>query len=432
MPAAKKQSKIFYGWWVVIAAATMSWCGSGLHFYGFSVVFKAIITHFGWTRAITAGAFSLARLEGSLEGPIAGWLIDKLGPRRMAFFGAAIVGIGYILLSRMNSIVTLYVLFGVFISIGYGAGFSHAATAAVANWFIKKRTRALGFYTLGAGVGGATMVPLIGWLISLYGWRTTVVVMGLATLVIVLPLSLVFRHKPEQYGYLPDGEPLAQDKPKEETELVVSSDEMEVEVRPGEVDFTWREALKTTSFWLVVLAGAPRLFGGSSVVLHSVAHLTDIGIPDVAAAVALGSMLAISIPGRLLFGWLGDRYPMRYMLIVTYFLQATGILILTHVRTIEQVYIALVFFGLGYGGAIPLFWSIRGEYFGRKAFATIAGFMQLFLAIPTILGPILAGYAYDVTGSYYQAFMLFVLLYAVGIVILYFARPPTLKNNIRI
>ena len=428
---AKNQSKIFYGWWVVVAAATMSWCGAGLHFYGFSVVFKAIISHFGWTRAVTAGAFSLARLEGGLEGPIVGWLIDKFGPRRMALFGAAVVGLGYILLSRMNSIVMLYVLFGLVISVGYGAGFTHAATAAVANWFVKKRSRALGFYTLGAGVGGATMVPLLGWLISQYGWRITLFVMGLATWVIVVPLSFVFRHKPEQYGYLPDGDSVAEEEPSKETEIAVSSDEMEVEDSPGEMDFTWREALRTASFWLVVLAGVPRLFGGSSVVLHAIAHLTDVGISDVAAAVALGSMLAMSIPGRLLFGWLGDRYPIRYVLIAAYALQAVGILMLSRVETIEQVYISLVVFALGYGGAIPLFWAIRGEYFGRKNFATISGLMQLFLMIPTMIGPILAGYTYDVTGSYYQAFILFVILYLFGIVILYFAKPPARKKNSR-
>ncbi|MFC1933497.1 MFS transporter, partial [Chloroflexota bacterium] len=120
---------MFYGWWVVLVAATMQCFGSGVWFYGFSVIFNAILGEFGWARAVTAGAFSLARLEGGLEGPFVGWLIDKVGPRKMAIFGAVVVGLGYILLSRISALWMLYVLFGLVIALGYNAGFSHAATA---------------------------------------------------------------------------------------------------------------------------------------------------------------------------------------------------------------------------------------------------------------------------------------------------------------
>jgi MFS family permease len=431
-PVTRKKGKVFYGWWLVLAAALMHWYGAGVWFYGFSVVFKSILGEFGWSRAVTAGAFSLARLEGGLEGPFVGWLIDRIGPRKLAFFGAVIAGLGYILLARINSLVALYVLFGGVIAFGYNAGFSHAGTAAVANWFIKKRGRALGLYTLGAGVGGATIVPLIGWLISQYDWRVTVAVTGLGMWVIVIPLCSFLRHKPEQYGYLPDGEtpPEEQTFPEDGTTPQVSSSETEAESSPGEVNFTWREALGTTSFWLLLLGAGARSVGMSSVVLHEVAYLTDIGISEVAAAVALGMMVAISIPGRIVFGWLGDRFDKRFVLMATYVLQAIGVLILAHVKTIEQVYIFLVVFGLGYGGAIPVYITMRGEYFGRKAFATIGGIMQMFLIIPTVVGPIFAGYVYDVTGSYYNAFILFALLYIVGAGVIAFAKRPTRKPSL--
>ncbi len=410
--------RVFYGWWVVLAAALMQWYGAGVWFYGFSVVFKSIITNFGWARAVTAGAFSLARLEGGLEGPIVGWLIDRIGPRRMAVFGAVVAGVGYVLLARMDSLVALYVLFGVVIAFGYNAGFSHAGTAAVANWFSRKRGRALGLYTLGAGLGGATIVPAIGWLIQEFGWRTTVALIGIGMWLIVLPLSLALRHKPEQYGQHPDGEAPAPPSVGTAANLVtVASD-------ADEGDFTWREALKTSTFWILLLGAGARSIGMSAVVLHQVAYLTDIGISEVAAAVALGMMVAISIPGRLFFGWLGDRIDKRWVMMMTYLLQAVGVLVLAHVRTIEQVYIFLVIFGIGYGGAIPTFIAMRGEYFGRKAFATIQGIMRLFLMVPTVVGPIFAGYVYDSTGSYYSAFMLFALLYVLGAAVILFARRP--------
>ena len=288
----------------------------------------------------------------------------------------------------------------------------------------------MGLYTLGAGVGGATLVPLIGWLISQYGWRITVVILGIGAWCIIIPLSLVLRHKPEQYGYVPDGEPSAEEQPPAALAAPdISSAEIEVAAHPGEVDFTWREALRTTSFWLLLLAAGARSIGMSSVVLHQVVYLTDMGISEVAAAAILGLMVAMSIPGRIVFGWLGDRFDKRYVLIATYVLQAIGVFILANVETIEQVYIFLVVYGFGYGGAIPVYIAMRGEYFGRKAFATIQGIMQMFLMIPTVVGPIFAGYVYDVTGSYYNAFMLFMLMYLIGAGVIPFVRRPKMKKE---
>jgi MFS family permease len=422
----KRPKKIFYGWWVVLAAAAMQWYGSGIWFYGFSVIFKAILSEFGWSRAVTAGAFSLARLEGGIEGPFVGLLIDRVGPRKMALFGAVVVGIGYVLLSRMTALWMLYVLIGGVIAFGFNAGFSHAGTAAVANWFIKKRSRALGLFTLGAGLGGATIVPLLAWLISQYGWRPTVAIVGVGVWVIVIPLSFVLRHRPEQYGYLPDGEQPGEGSPSLVAEAVPStvSIEIDIEARPDEADFTWRESLRTTSFWMLTLAWSARAMGMSAIVLHQVAYLTDIGIPEVAAATTLGLMVAISIPGRIAFGWLGDRFAKRWVMVITYILQGIGVFVLAHVKTLDQVYIFLVVFGFGYGGAIPLLFAIRGDYFGRKAFATIQGVMQMFLIPATVMGPIFAGWVYDSTGSYYNALLLFAIVYLIGAGILPFAKPP--------
>ncbi|MFC2071161.1 MFS transporter [Chloroflexota bacterium] len=422
----KRPKKIFYGWWVVLAAAIMQWYGSGIWFYGFSVIFKAILGEFGWARAVTAGAFSLARLEGGLEGPFVGWLIDKVGPRKMALFGAVVVGLGYVLLSRMTALWMLYVLFGGVIALGFNAGFSHAATAAVANWFVKKRSRALGLYTLGAGIGGATLVPLIAWLISQYGWRPTVAIMGVGVWVIIIPLTFVLRHRPEQYGYLPDGESPGEEPPSQKAEAAPNtvSVEIDIEARPGENDLTWREALRTTSFWMLILAWSARAMGQSAIVLHQVAYLTDIGISEVAAATALGLMVGLSIPGRIVFGWLGDRFDKRWVLMVSYVLQAIGVFILANVKTLDQVYIFLVVFGFGYGGAIPVFHAMRAEYFGRKAYATIQGIMQMFLIPATVVGPIFAGWVYDITGSYYNALLLFAIVYLMGVGILPFVKRP--------
>lgn len=426
----RKPKKIFYGWWVVAAAATMQCYGSGVWYYGFSPIFDALLKEFGWSRAITSGAFSLTRLEGGIEGPIVGWLIDRIGPRKLALFGGIVFGIGFVLLSRTSELWMLYVLFGGVIAIGYNAGFGHAGSTAVANWFIKKRSRALGLFTLGAGVGGATLVPLIGVLISQYGWRNTVFIIGVVAWLIIVPLSLILRHRPEQYGYLPDGETRVEEQVTRETEVTPHLSVAEKESQPGEINFTWKEALGTATFWLLFISWGARSMAMTSVVLHLVPYLTDIGISPVQAAIAMGLMVLLSIPGRLAFGWLGDKFDKRFLLMATLAISAIGVFIMAHIKSIVHLYIFLVVYGFGYGGAIPVYYAIRGEYFGRKAFATIQGIMQTLLIIPTVVGPVFAGYVYDVTGSYYNAFMLFVLLYVVAVVVIAFAKRPKLPAKL--
>lgn len=422
----RRVRRVFYGWWIVMAAGAMSMYGAGVWFYGFSVLFKPIKDEFGWSRAVTAGAFSMSRLEGGLVGPVAGWFIDKFGPRRLAVVGAFVAGLGFVSLHWVNSLVMFYVIFTLVIAVGYNAGFFSAGTAAIANWFIKRRSRALSIYALGAGIGGGAIVPLLGWLIAQYGWRTTVVLIGLGFWLFAIPMALLLRHKPEQYGYLPDGvSPQEGAEPIEQEEAVVVHGEESLD-KFGEVDFTARETLRTGSFWLFVTAGAARSLGMTAVVVHEVTYLTeDVGIAEETAAFALGLMVLASIPGRIFFGWLGDIFPKRFVLATCYSLQALGIFILANAQSIGHVYLFLAVYGPAYGGAIPVYMAMRGEYFGRKAFATIGGITQLILTVPTVTGPIFAGYIYDTSGSYYIAFMTFMAFYLLGAVIMSFTKRPS-------
>src|SRR3989304_6239257 len=141
--------KVFYGWWIVLAAAAMNTYGSGVWFYGFPVFFPRIVEEFKWSRAATAGAFSISRVEGGLEGPIVGYLVDRFGPRKLALCGAAVAGFGFFLMSRINSfsvgplsvsaLVAFYLLYGGILSVGYNTGFGSATLAPIANWFARRR-----------------------------------------------------------------------------------------------------------------------------------------------------------------------------------------------------------------------------------------------------------------------------------------------------
>ncbi len=416
-----KGKRSFYGWRIVAAGFLINAFGVGTFFYGFSTFFKPIENEFGWSRTIIAGVTSLSRLEGGLEGPIAGWLTDKFGARKMLLIGVPVAAIGFMLLSRINSPLSLYLIFALVLSLGANLGFMHATSAAVAKWFFRKRGRALSFLITGNGVGGAVLVPVIGWLIIRFGWRVVATIIGIATLAIPLPLSLIVRSTPEDMGLRPDGETEKEEVPPsgEEYSLASSADSVASE----DINLTVREAMKTRAFWVYVASMMFRSCILSSLVVHQIPHLTDIGIDDQTAANILGLMVAMSIPGRFVFGWLGDRFSKRALLFLLCILQGIGIFIFINASTLPLVYLFVVVYGLGYGGVIPLTVALRADLFGRTHYATIAGITMSLATVGTVLGPLFAGYLYDTTQSYSLAFYIFIVMVIIsGVLFLFIPR----------
>ncbi|HEY42022.1 MAG TPA: MFS transporter [Dehalococcoidia bacterium] len=403
-----RSRRSFYGWRIVAAGFIINAFGVGTFFYGFSTFFNPMIAEFGWSRTLMSGVFSLSRLEGGIEGPIAGWLTDRFGARKMLICGVIIAGFGFMLLRTVNSIVSLYLIFGLVMSIGFNLGFMHATSAAVAKWFVKKRGRALSFLIVGNGVGGAILVPVIAWLITQYDWRVATIILGIATLAIPLPLSFIVRSTPEEMGLQPDGEVI---KHKDTTtELDYSLASSADDALLDEVNLTVREALKTRAFWVYAISMILRACILSSIVIHQIPHLTDIGIPYQTASNVLGLMVLMSIPGRFLFGWLGDRFSKRFLLFLSCILQGIGIFIFINASTLPLLYLFVVVYGLGYGGAIPLTVALRADLFGRTNYATIAGITMSLAMIGTVTAPLFAGYLYDTTQSYSLAFYIFIAM----------------------
>jgi MFS family permease len=399
-----KGGKIFYGWWLVAVSCVINAFGVGTFFYGFSTFFNPMIAEFGWSRTMMSGVFSLSRLEGGIEGPLVGWLIDRIGARRVLLVGVSLTGLGFILLSQVNSIVSLYLIFGLVLSLGFNLGYIHATTASVSKWFIKKRSRAISILVVGNGVGGALFVPLIAWLIVAYGWRNAAIIIGVVTLLVPLPLALFIKSTPEEFGLRPDGEP--KKSPVTSSGPIAKSINEIVEPEE-EVNLTVREALKTRAFWIYIGSMMLRNTILGSLVVHQIPHLVDIGITYQTAAGILGSMILLSIPGRLFIGSLGDWIDKRILLFFLCLLQGVAILILIHATTIFLVYLFVVCFGLGYGGMISLSISLRADLFGRKNYATISGISAALVTVSSVLSPIFAGYIFDATQSYDIAFYTF-------------------------
>lgn len=419
-----KPKGIFYGWWVVAAGTSLYFLGIGSVFYGFSAFFTPMVAEFGWSRAVTSGAYSLSRLEGGIEGPIIGWLIDKFGARKLIFIGVSLTGVGFMALSRVNSALSLYLIFGLLVTMGFETGFFHATTTATANWFIKRRSRALSFITVGGGLGGAAIVPFLAWMITSFGWRPACIVMGVLILALGLPVAYIVRSRPEDKGLLPDGETAPVPEAAAGAAPVDPNGQALPPTVDVEVNFTVKEAMKTGTFWTFIGAMMLRACILSAIVVHQIPHLVDAGISYQAASGCLGIMILLSVPGRLVFGWLGDRFDNRYLLFITSAIQAVGILIFIQVTTIWMAYLFAVIYALGYGGAIPLTLNFRGRLFGRKAFATLGGITSALTSVAAVAAPVFAGYVFDVSGSYRVAFYTFLGMVALSGVIFLLIRYP--------
>ena len=411
--AAGRTGGVFYGYWVVVAGFLLCVVHGGLYFYGFGAFFKIITEELGTSRAVLSGAFSLARLEGGLIGPLEGWLIDRFGPRKVLLAGIPIMAAGFALMSSVNSVVMFYVVFIFCLSFGSSLSSVAPSSAAVVNWFRRRRSRMLGIMLTGNGLG-SVMVPVVTLLIIQLGWRQALLVLGVVVLVVGWPLALVMRHKPEQYGYLPDGETAATTTGDAPTASATAD---------TEDGLTAREALRTPAFWLMSFAFAIRVGVTGSVALHFIPFLTDIGVGLGTAALMVTAIGVVGITGRLAFGWLGDLFPKRYVATGGLCSLALGLVVLAFASSLWQVALALVLYAPAYGGLATMMFAMRSEYFGRKSFATIQGFMGSVLVLGTVSGPVYAGWIFDVTHSYRIAFLTFSAASAVAILLILAAKP---------
>jgi len=362
-----------------------------------SAFFNPIVEEFGWSYLVVSLAASLLAVELGILAPIAGFLTDRFGPRKVIFCSTLLSGIGLFLLSRINSLLVFYIAFGI-LSIGLSGFGQVVTTTAVANWFDKKIGRATGFSIAGYGAGGILM-PLIVWLIAHCGWRMSFAILGIATCLILFPTSLLLRHKPEQYGTFPDGE--ISDPPEttqNETETIYS----------GEVAFTAIHALKTKTFWLLGFALTIQLMVFNAMIVHIMPYLASMGLPrDRAALVAMFIPLS-SIVGRLSFGWLGDLFDKRYLLVMCLLFEMIGLVFLSYAEVLWHLITFLAFFGPALGGAVALRSIILREHFGRRSLGSIQGLITALMTIGAIVGPVYAGWVFDVRGGYQMVWLTFI------------------------
>jgi sugar phosphate permease len=416
-----KTRGIFFGWWIVASGCILQSLQSGLLGQGFTVYFLHLQEEFGWSRTLLSTGFSLSNIVNGVLAPFEGWLSDRFGPRRLVLTGMVMLGTGFIFLSTVNSIVSYFLSFAV-IACGASLGGYLPISVVVLNWFVRKRSIALGIASAGHGLGGL-IVLLVAWSVVNNGWRPTALVSGIAILVVGTTCALLLRQRPEKYGYLPDGDkPISRKKGEQENQEQTTEPDI---VLPSAEDFTVQEALKTRSFWLIAAGHASAVLTISAVSLHLAPHLVQrMDMSLEAAGTIVSLLLFMSIAGRIIGGVLADRMDKRWLLVGSMISHTIGLLLLANATTMFQIVLFTIFHGVAWGARGLIQNSVRAEYFGRKAIGSILGIASIPVVIAIVVSPIFTAWLADLNGDYHFAFSILAAYTAVGTLFFAFAKKP--------
>jgi MFS family permease len=364
--------------------------GAGLHSFGFTVFFLPLSQDLNLNRTSTSLAFSLARAEGAIEGPIVGHLLDRYGPKPIMLAAALLMGVGYLLLSQVNSYVSFLIVYLGVISLAHAGGFMHAPMALINTWFIRQRARAITINSAAFGMGGVLIAPLLSVVVQMWGWRWGAAIGGVLFLAIGLPLGLTIRRSPESMGLLPDGD-----------EVVRASPGADGATQPAraEINVTLAEALRSFAFWGSVLAAGIRNGSYHAISVHFVPLMVWKGLTQAEAVFLLSLYAFLGMAATLVLGWFADKANKPRLTAFILFIAAAAMFLPIVGSSFWTLCLFTIFFA-AVETTFPLGWAVVGDLFGRTHYAKIRGYMVLFYTWGGVLGPVLAGAIFDRWGTY--------------------------------
>ena len=378
--------RLFYGYIITIAAviiASISW-GSNRTF---GVFLEPMLVDFGWTRAQISGAFTLGMMILGSGSILAGWLTDRVGPRVVLIVCNLFLGLGYLCTSQIQSIGQFYLCYGVIGGIGMSGSWV-PLMSIITRWFVKRRALISGIVATGPSFGIVILPLVFSMLITAWGWRAAYFVLGLLVLGANMIAALFLKRDPSSMGLRPYGE---DERP---------GARMEVQG----LGFSFGEAWKTRPFWLLGFISFCDMFLINGVIVHLVPHALRLDIPAPQAASILSIAAAVSIPGRIFVGWLSDRITNRRALLLCLILSVVAFLVLLRADRLWTFYLFSVIYGLSLWSTGAILSPLTADIFGLKAHGSILSFTFFAGMMGGGLGPVLMGYAFDLTGGYRVGF----------------------------
>ena len=402
--------RVFYGWWIAGAASGVQMLGSLLWMQSYGVWFVVLQDEFAWSKAIVSGAFVMTQIQFGLLAPVQGWLVDRFGPRVIMRVGLVIFAAGFMLFSRVDTILAFYLTFAL-IALGSNLAGFPTVMVSIVNWFNRHRSKAIAVGQLGHPLGGIA-VPIIVLALQTFGWRDTALVSGVLVLLLGHPLAQLMRHRPAPHEFV-DGI----------AEGTLAERALRDTSRQG---FSIRQAMRTRAFWLISIGHACSLLIVSAVMVHLVPHLTEgLGYSLTLAGGVVAFMTACHIGGQLLGGYFGDRLNKRLICAGCLVAHTVGLLLIAYAANVVMVIAFVLLYGTAMGIRGPLAVALRADYFGPKAFGTILGVSMSIAMIGMSTGPLVAAFTADAFGSYRIGFTILAVGAAVGALCFFAAKPPS-------
>ncbi len=382
----KNFSGLFYGWRMVAVSAAIRALGSGLHSFGFTIFFLPLSQDLNLSRTATSLAFSLARAEGAVEGPLLGHILDRYGPRPVMLTAVVLMGVGYLLFAMVDSYATFLIVYLGMISLAHSGGFMHAPIVLVNSWFIRQRARAITINSAAFSLGGVLIAPILSAIVLNWGWRSGAIFSGVMFLLCGIPICLAIRRSPESMGLAPDG-----DAPKE---ISPSSQDHPEASAIRDVDVSAGDAFRSFTFWTLVFGNAIRNMAYHGISTHFVPMMVWKGMSQAQAAFLLSSFAFLGLVSTLAFGWFADRMNKPRLVSTILFVAAVGMLLPLFSSAMWALWLFTVLFTC-VEATYAVGWAVVGDFFGRKHFAKIRGYMSFFYMWGGVAGPVIAGMIYD-------------------------------------
>ena len=406
---------VYPGWWVVGACCFLAFFPGAIFSYGFPVFYIPIRDELMLTDTQVSLIFALSRGEAGIGGPLVGWMVDKFDSRPIVLVFGVMAGVGLIVLAGVDGYWVFVLVYVGIVSVGNNSGFGQTFLAVTNRWFVRRRALGMTLIVTCYTAGGAMLIPLLSRGVEAIGWRDVMLFSGIFVVAAVIPFALFIRRSPESAGI-------------DLTEVgeVVEQTTVTSSAQSSGHDFTVREALRTPTYWFIVVSSSLRIAVTNGILIHAIPIMVWKGTSEQTGADVMALLFFVSIPARLLIGISGLKLPGQGVLCAGMVVGAVSVLALVLVGGTWIIFPFVAGMAILEGASV-LNWVLVGNLFGRRSFATLTGIISIFYSAGMMLSPLFLGWMVDRTGGYTESLLILTVLYVVSAALFAVARRPQIQ-----